>query len=223
MFKKLKSLFVIEEGEPAQEGTKTSATAGTADKADKGNPASSRQIPIATDGSKGQVQNKFLDVLFGALESSNQEGFDYLEFKDFLRSLANVPMDDSTRYKSAFATAQTMGATKERILTSARVYMELLAKEESKFQEALHGQRDKNLTSKHHEIKKLEQTIQDNQAEIEKLKADIENHRKHIGTLEQDINAASDKLTQTASDFAATYQALLGQIQADVKNIESHL
>jgi hypothetical protein len=219
MFKKLKSLFVIEEGEPAQEGKKSTAS----EVSGKENPSSPRTIPIAKDSSKGNVQNKFLEVLFGALESSNQEGFDYLEFKDFLRSLANVPMDDSTRFKSAFATAQTMGATKERILASAKNYMDLLAKEESKFQEALNGQRDKNLTSKQHEIKKMEQAIQDKQAEIEKLKADIENHRKHIGTLEQDINAASEKLTQTASDFAATYQALLSQIQDDVKNIESHL
>ena len=46
---------------------------------------------------------------------------------------------------------------------------------------------------------------------------------KQIEALENEINAASDKLGQTASDFAATYQALLGQIQDDVKNIESHL
>jgi len=116
-----------------------------------------------------------------------------------------------------------MGATKEKILTSARTYMELLSKEESKFQEALNGQRDKNLTGKHNEIKKLEQTIQQKQAEMEKLKADIEEHRKQIGTLETEINSASEKLVQTANDFATTYQALLGQIQDDVKNIESHL
>lgn len=220
MFKKLKSLFVIEEGEPAIEGKETTAS----DKSTKkGSSEPARTVPIVKDASKGHVQNKFLEVLFGALESSNQEGFDYLEFKDFLRSLANVPMDDSTRYKSAFATAQTMGATKEKILTSARTYMELLAKEEAKFQEALQGQRDKNLTSKQHEIKKLEETIRDKQAEIEKLKAEMDNHRKQIGNLEQEINAASEKLVQTANDFEATYQALRGQIQEDVKNIESHL
>lgn len=220
MFKKLKSLFVIEEGEPAAESKEATASDKSNKKESSGTP---RTVPIVKDGSKGHVQNKFLEVLFGALESSNQEGFDYLEFKDFLRSLANVPMDDSTRYKSAFATAQTMGATKEKILSSARIYMDLLAKEETKFQEALQGQRDKNLTSKQHEIKKLEGTIRDKQAEIEKLKTDIDNHRKQIGNLEQDINAASDKLAQTANDFEATYQALRGQIQEDVKNIESHL
>ncbi len=220
MFKKLKSLFVIEEGVTPEE--ETSKQAQNEPQPKKDSPAFVRPTPIKSDG-KGQVQDKFLEVLFGALESNNQEGFDYLEFKDFLRSLANVPMDDSTRYKSAFATAQTMGATKEKILTSAQGYVQLLGKEESKFLEALHGQRDKNLTGKQNDIKKLEQTIQDKQAQIEKLKLDLEEHRKQIGTLESEINAASDKLDQTASDFEATYQALLGQIQTDVKNIESHL
>ena len=221
MFKKLKSLFIIEEGTPTEENKTTS---GSSEGSKKESSLTKPYIHVTADGSsKGQVQNKFLEVLFGALESSNQEGFDYLEFKDFLRSLANVPMEDSIRFKSAFATAQTMGATKEKILASAKIYMDLLAKEETKFQEALNSQRDKNLTSKHNEIKKLEQTISDKQAEIEKLKKELEDHRKQIGTLEGEINAAGDKLSQTANDFAATYQALLSQIQNDVKNIESHL
>jgi len=59
--------------------------------------------------------------------------------------------------------------------------------------------------------------------EIEKLKADIESHRQKTGTLENEIATAGNKLQQTASDFDATYKALVGQIQADVQNIESHL
>jgi len=212
----------MEEGETPSEGkaTTTENTPGSK----KDNPVIHR-APTVTPlpNVKGQVQDKFLEVLFDALQSNNQEGFDYLEFKDFLRSLANVPMDDSTRFKSAFATAQTMGATKEKILSSAQQYISILGKEEAKFQEALSGQKDRNLTGKQDEIKKLEKTIQQKEADIEKLKAAIEDHRKQITTLEHDINTASDKLAQTASDFGATYQALLSQIQDDVKNIKSHL
>lgn len=218
MLKKLKSLFIIEEEVPGQEEKQPAKGSGTA--TDRpGNTEASFNIPDI----KGHVQNKFLDVLFAALESSNQEGFDYLEFKDFLRSLANVPMDDSTRYKSAFATAQTMGATKERILASAGTYIDLLTKEEVKFQDALKAQREKNLTSRQQDIKKLEQTIRSKEDQIQKLQNEIETHRKEIGELENEINTAGTKLAQTASDFEATYQALLGQIQQDVKNIESHL
>lgn len=221
MFKKLKSLFVIEESE-AQ--TETKAASENTTGAKKDTPVIHR-APVVTPlpNVKGQVQDKFLNVLFEAMQSSNEEGFDYLEFKDFLRSLANVPMDDSTRYKSAYVTAQTMGATKEKILNSAKQYISILAKEESKFQEALSGQKERNLTGKQEEIKNLEKSIKQNEADIEKLKADNENYRKQITTLEHDINTASDKLAQTASDFGATYQALLSQIQDDVKNIESHL
>ena len=221
MFKKLKSLFVIEEGDSPAENKTASTPSSQGPRKDI--PTPKRPVVTADGNAKGQVQDKFLEVLFGALESNNQEGFDYLEFKDFLRSLANVPMDDSTRFKSAFATAQTMGATKDKILASAQAYIDILGKEEVKFQEALTGQRDRNLTGKQNDIKKLEQTIQDKEAQIQKLKADIEEHRKQIGTLESDINAASEKLVQTANDFATTYQALLSQIQNDVQNIQSHL
>jgi hypothetical protein len=220
MFKKFTSLFVIEEGASTTEEKTTPESTQTPKKEQGARPAF--DIPIQSTG-KGQVQDKFLDVLFGALSTNNQDGFDYMEFKDFLKSLANVPMDDSTRYKSAFATAATMGATKEKILNSAKHYISILGAEQSKFQEALEGQKKRNLTGKHDEIKNLEHTIQQKEKEIEKLTADIESHRKQITTLEGEIGSASEKLGQTASDFEATYQALLGQIEADVKNIESHL
>jgi chromosome segregation ATPase len=132
-------------------------------------------------------------------------------------------MDDSTRYKSSFATAQTIGATKENILSSAKHYLKVLSDEQSKFQDALKGQRERNLTGKQDEIKQLGTTIDQKQKDIEKLKSDIETHRQRITSLEQEISAAADKLGQTADDFDATYKALVSQIQSDVQNIESHL
>src|SRR5690606_21228994 len=155
MLKKFKSLFVIEE--PKKEG----AASGAETARESGPTPRSRPVMSAVAGTAeaGQIQDKLLDVLFGALEESNLEGFDYMEFKDFLKSLANVPMDDATRFKSAFATAQTMGATKEVILKSANHYLEVLAREEAKFQEALTARRETDLTGKQDQIKGLEEEI----------------------------------------------------------------
>jgi len=222
MFKKIKSLFIIEDGATPGDLKTAPEKASEPKKEAVVNSGKVFQVPANTGG-VGKVQDKFLEVLFGALESSNQDGFDYMEFKEFLRSLANVPMDEGTRIKSAFATAQTMGATKEKILESARQYLSLLSTEQTKFEEALVGQKERNLTGKQNEIKQLEQTINNKEAEIEKLKADLQAHRQQISDLEKEINAASEKLAQTANDFEASYQALVGQIQGDVKNIESHL
>ncbi|HEY3386472.1 MAG TPA: hypothetical protein VGK46_08185 [Saprospiraceae bacterium] len=223
MLKKFKSLFIIEEAESNQESKPVEDKAKSTQK-EESTPSKTFQVQTgSTTSGPGKVQDKFLTVLFDALAASNQQGFDYMEFKDFLRSLANVPMDDGTRYKSAFATAQTMGATKENIVNSAKQYLGILSKEQTKFQDALQGQRDRNLTGKQDEIKNLEQTIRNKEAEIEKLKADIDAHRQSIGTLEKEINSASEKLGQTANDFEATYQTLLSQIQEDIRQIESHL
>jgi capsule polysaccharide export protein KpsE/RkpR len=221
MLKKFKSLFIIEEEGTSPE-SQTPVEKSASPQKDVPAPTRSFQVPVGSTG-PGKVQDRFLDVLFDALEANNQDGFDYMEFKDFLKSLAKLSMDDETRYKSAFATAQTMGATKEKIVSSAQHYIGILSREQSKFQEALNGQRDRNLTGKQDEIKQLEQTIKNKEAEIEKLKADLEGHRQQISNLEKEINTASEKLVQTANDFEATYQALLGQIELDVKNIESHI
>lgn len=221
MLKKFKSLFIIEEGQTTSEA-QNPVEKGANPQKDVPTPTRSFQVPAGSTG-PGKVQDKFLEVLFDALEANNQEGFDYMEFREFLLSLTDVHMEEEKRYKSAFATAQTIGATKEKILNSARHYLEILSREQSKFQEALGGQRDRNLTGKQNEIKQLEQTIKNKEAEIEKLKSDLVVHRQQIGSLEQEINTASEKLSQTANDFEASYQSLLGQIQLDVKNIESNL
>lgn len=219
MLKKFKSLFVIEDGDTPKDDPQSKSVKQEAKKQD---PTTEKPTPFVTDV-KGQIQSKFQEVLFGALEANNQEGFDYMEFKDSLVSLAKIQLDEAKRYQSAFAMAQTMGATKEKILSSAKEYLRVLGNEETKFLEALNAQREKNLTGKQKEIKNLEQVIQDKQAQIEKLKAELESHRGQIKTLEDEINGASEKLAQTASDFQATYLSILGQIQSDVNNIETHL
>jgi hypothetical protein len=221
MLRNLKSLFIVEDkaNKPVQDGPveKGSEVSETT-------PSSSTRFRGSVKSSgAGKVDDKFLEVLFGALDEKNKEGFDYMEFKEFLRSLANVPMEDKTRYQSAFATAQTMGATKENIVSSAKEYIKILAQEQVKFQQALDGQKEKNLTTKHQEIQREEQEIRKKEEEMERLKKEIEGHRNHITTLEVEINEASQRLGETADNFEATYQALLEQIQQDITNIESHL
>src|SRR5690606_39218150 len=130
--KSLKSLFVVEEAKP-----ETKAEGEPREQAAE--PVRPEAFRPSSPAEPGKVQDKLFDVLFGALQANNQQGFDYMEFKDFVKSLASVPMDDATRFKSAFATAQTMGATKDVILKSANHYLDILSREEAKFQDALKG------------------------------------------------------------------------------------
>ena len=97
MFKRIKSVFIVEDESfvPKNEGsvaTKKVATVKTPD------------IPVNRNAS---ASDKFVDNLLKAIEANNLEGFDYLEYKQSLRSLSSMDMDEATKFNSAFAMAKT--------------------------------------------------------------------------------------------------------------------
>ena len=100
MFKNLKSLFI----EETEDGSKKDQTEEIEPlgKTVKGN-ASTPTVPVyGMKASPGKVSTKFMEILFKAMEDNNLDGFDYLEFKQSLKSLEKMPMDETTRFKSAF-------------------------------------------------------------------------------------------------------------------------
>ena len=72
-------------------------------------------------GSTTGLDDKSMEYLTSALAKNNLPGFDYLEFKQSLGALASLNMDEATAYKSAFATASTVGLTKEKLLKDRRI------------------------------------------------------------------------------------------------------
>ena len=137
MLKNLKSLFFIEEEDPKKTATakkkQVAAPKSTRQKAKDPSPA----ISPSPEGHPGKITGKFVDILFKAMEKNNIDGFDYLEYKQSLNSLKKMPMDEATRYQSAFAMAQTMGANPQMLATTAQHYIDVLRKEEEAFENAL--------------------------------------------------------------------------------------
>ena len=74
-----------------------------------------------------------MDVLAEALQNNNIDGVDYFEFRQSLLSLSKISMDEKTRYQSAFAMAQAMGATPKQLIETAEHYLNVLKNEEHKF------------------------------------------------------------------------------------------
>ena len=94
------------------------------------------------------------------------EGFDYFEFKQSLATLSKMPLDEATQFKSAFATAATMGITKENLLQSADYYKKVLHKEKEKFDVAVKGQNNANVLKKKEELETLKKVILEKSAQI---------------------------------------------------------
>lgn len=221
MLRNLKSLFVVVDEEAAAAEAPAKKTAAKEAAPKQATPAHTAR-PQA-EAVPGKPDQRFMEILFAAMEAANLDGFDYLEYRQSLKSLEKMPMDEPTRYKSAFAMAQTMGATPQRLEESARHYLDVLKQEEAKFDQALQAQQQRQVAAKLDRIKALEAETEAKAAEIQRLTAQIEASRTEMAGLEGEIGEATAKIASTHNDFEASYQALAGLIQRDLENVSKYL
>lgn len=217
--KKMKSLFIVEEpGVPGQE-INTSDQGGSQQQ-NSNTPAANTPLPTP---SSGEVSDKFMEVLFSAMQQNNLDGFDYLEYKQSLQSLSKMQMDEQTRFQSAFAMAQTMGVTVPKLLDSASHYIQILQQENQKFNDALSKQRSQQIGNREEQITQLDKAIQSKTEQIQSLTQEIEQNRKQMEQLKQEIAQSTVKVESTKNDFLATYTNLVNQINTDISNIKTFL
>jgi hypothetical protein len=217
--KKLKGIFVVEAATDGQTAENTEK-ANTAKSETSAGNTTSTPAPVAP---AGKASDKFYDILLGAMEANNQEGFDYLEYKKSLQTLAKMPMDEQTRYFSAFAAAQAMGVTPQKLTESANFYLKVLASEDSKFQESVNAQRQKQIGNKEKAIADMDATIKAKTDQIAKLTQEIQAHQADMEKMKAEISDAVVKIETTLSDFHATFDELTTQINKDVENMGKYL
>lgn len=174
-------------------------------------------------GATTGLDEKSMDFLTNALAKNNLPGFDYLEFKQSLGALASLNMDEATAYKSAFATASTVGLTKEKLLKTAEHYRDILLQEKKSFDQALQKQISQKVESKKAEMEKLKKVNLDYQAQIQKLQEEIAKNQSIVEHADESIQSSLEKIEQTRKQFEATIQAILNQINCDIEDIGKYI
>ena len=169
------------------------------------------------------LDEKSVQSLTVALANNNLPGFDYLEYKQSLGALSQMNMEEEMIFKSTFATASTMGLTKEKLLTSAAHYKKVLSDEKAQFDKALQKQMDQRVKSKKTEVEKLKKQIEDYKQKIKQLEEKIAKSQSTIDNADQIIQEAVDKLETTQTNFEHALQSIVNQINQDVENIEKYL
>ena len=228
--KKMKGLFVEEvpasQSEPnRRSGNRKPAGPPAANRppAPPPPPAEGAMVSESQTGKPGKVTDKFTNVLLGAMEKANLDGFDYLEYKQSLQSLKAMNLDEATRYRSAFAMAQTMGVDLPRLVQTAGHYVKVLQQEEQKFEQALANQQAQRIGERKQQAISLEKLAQEKQAQIEKLQREIAEHRAQAEKVSKEVNAAQAKVESTKNNFIASYNNLVRQIQNDVERMKEYL
>lgn len=174
---------------------------------------------FAADG----LDERSLEFLSNAIEKNNLPGFDYFEFKRAVMALQQMKLDEPTCYKSAFATAATVGLTKEKLIETAAYYRNVLLKEKEHFDQALQSQNDSRVTNRQQEIKRLRDQIERHKADIQRLQDEMAAYLNQIDQAETAVKTEAEKLEKTRSAFEQTHQSVLLQIDRDVENMHQHL
>ena len=174
-------------------------------------------------GENHMLDEKSVSFLTNALEKNNLPGFDYIEFKQSLASLAKLNMDEETAMKSSFATAATVGLTKDKLLETALHYKKIIDGERTKFGNAMQNQMKKSIDGKANEVETLKAQIIKHKEHIKQLEEQITKHQKTIDTADEQINGAKAKIDQAKEKFEFAHQSVRNQIEKDIEGIQKFL
>ncbi len=169
------------------------------------------------------LDSRFVLALMKAIKNNHDNEFDYIKFKQSLLSLSQMALDEQTQFRSAFATASTMGLTKDKLLKSANQYVYVLDEEKDSFADAISNQIDTKVEGRRREVIELERKIKEHKEKIKELEREIVIFQNRIDTVDQDVEKASNKIEQTKTKFLAVYNAILNSIKKDIELIQTYL
>jgi methyl-accepting chemotaxis protein len=174
-------------------------------------------------GTTHGLDEKSLDFLVKALEKNNLPGFDYIEFKLSLANLLSLNLDENTAYKSVYATAMSVGLTKEKLIKTATHYQQILAREKELFDDALQKQMEQRVQAKIVEVEKLKQQVQEYHQKIQELYDRISKAQETINRADEDIQESKNRIQSTKESFEYTHQSIMNQVSQDIINIQNYL
>lgn len=142
------------------------------------------------------------------------QGTDYKEFIDSKFDIDNIT-DEATRYKTAFNVLKRTGLTKDKLISTAHEYHNLIGRDLNAFQSAHSQQYQK-------EVKQREQLIQKKAEELQALSQKINALKKEISQLSQEMTETKDKLNLTKNSFLLAGEHKQTEIQTELQKIEQY-
>jgi len=240
-FSSIKSLFVTEEEEvnpeaekkvtTKKENTKKEATAqknsAPADSSfswkstsgtDQNTSDFSTQTTVPTEG---KFSPKIFESLTKAISKANLPGEDYLEFMQALKAMKDLPLEESVKIQTVFATLSGRGLTKAKVLETGDFYIKVLEKEKDKFYSAFNSQAKTGIAKKQKEISSIEASNLAKAEQIKKLTQEITQNQQKMEKLKIEMSGAEAKMKSTENNFILTYDKVANQIKENLSKVNA--
>lgn len=217
--KKILSAFVVTDDDKKTVNEKPGSVAG---KMPKGTDQIMMPSSPATVNSYTAVNNytpaansKFAAYFDKLFSEANIPGPDYYEFSKMIEVMKAVP-DEQVRYTTAFAGLSVQGLDKQKLLSTAAQYLQLLETDAANFLNSV----DTALKEKVHEKKKM---MEEKEKRIQQLTQEISNLQNELITLQGEIKENEEKIEANTGGYKYESEAFKSRIAFDIEKIKRYI
>ncbi len=170
-----------------------------------------------------EIDPRYEKQILDSVRKADQPGPDFLEFSEAVKSLRSssptISEDDSIR--STFIVMKSSGVTKERLLETAKHYLDVIKSEKNTFESSILKASKERVEAPQQQIQDMLNENNNLQTQILELQRKVENNNKSISTKRDEITQAQTKLEVNKKRFHNTVTKIENDINGLVSKIES--
>lgn len=211
--KKILSAFVEVSDDKKPEADKPPATQGLSKVTPEPVPAFTSTT--VQNSYASPVNSKFAAYFEKLFMEANIPGPDYFEFSKMIAVMQAVP-DEQVRYITAFAGLSVQGLDKQKLLSTAAQYLQLLETDATNF----HSSVDAALQEKVHEKKKL---MEEKEKRIQQLTQEISALQNELLNLQSELKENEARIEANTGGYKNESEAMKNRIARDMEKIKRYI
>ncbi len=218
--------FFINEPESKQPEPVSAAEKSKEMAASANQPIAAARPIVPPNVGTGGVDRKFVDHFADLLEKANLPGPDYFEFKQALKSMEGLGLNEEKQFQASWASFKAMAAgVKDTsvLTTSADHYGNVLNKDRENFLKDVEKTIDDRIGSLMQESKKLQEDTKTYAQQIMDLQNKIDASNDRLEKINDEVEEQTEKINTNRDSFDLTYQSMVDQINADIEKIKRYL
>lgn len=161
------------------------------------------------------VNSKFAAYFDKLFFDANMPGPDYYEFSKMIEAMQAIP-DEEVRYITAYAGLSVQGLNKQKLLSTAEQYLQLLDTDATNF----HNSVDAALKEKVHEKKRQ---MDEKDKRIQQLAQEISALQNELMALQSEIKENEAKIEANTGGYKNESEAMKYRINNDIEKIKRYI
>jgi vacuolar-type H+-ATPase subunit I/STV1 len=188
-------------------------------------PGAPTVSPVASSGAPaiGEEDLKIAETLSKAVAAANIEGFDYFEFAQLITSLKPSLPSEQTLFQTAYTSGKVMGASKAKLVESAKHYLKVLDAERKKFEDMVASQTQQSVTGLEKEMGDIDEQTAQAAEQIRQLTDKVNGLSEKKTQITNQIAENKARIEKVQNNFQATLGKHVVRIQTDMEKIEKYI